>query len=71
MFRTRGLKDKLRQRVIVHTTDDHSIQGVLLEEFSDSIVLTHPEYLEAARPQALGGEVLVLHEKIAWIQVVE
>jgi hypothetical protein len=68
MFRNRGLREKLRRRVIVHT-DKHSIQGVLAEEYIDSFVLRRPEFLNGAQPQDLGGEVLVLREKVEWIQV--
>lgn len=65
---TRGLRGLVKDRVVLHTTDGHSIRGVVIGVYRDSIVLGHTAYLDEAREAGLEGDVLVPREKIAWIQ---
>lgn len=65
----RYLRRLVRGRVIVHTTDNRSLRGVLAAEYRDCIVLEAPEYLgEAGEPNELAGRAVILREKLSWLQ---
>lgn len=64
-----GLKRLVRQRVVVHTRDERSIRGVLLEIYRDCVVLAEPEYLQEAKPAELKGNAVIPTENVAWLQI--
>lgn len=59
---------KVHDRVIVHTTDDRSLCGVLVAVYGSELVLGHAEYLHAAGREALEGEVAIPRDRIAFVQ---
>ena len=73
VWRGRGLERHVKRRVVIHTTDDQSLRGVLRASYRDSIELASVEYLDRAReePRQLPGSALVLRSKVAWLQVLE
>jgi hypothetical protein len=64
-----------RQRVVAHTRDDQSIEGVLVGEHRDCIQLSNPVYLDATQEledkqrAPLSGDVVILHSNLAYFQV--
>lgn len=58
-----------KRRVVVHTSGDRSIRGVLTGVYTDCIVVSDPEYLGEARPAELEGRVVVLRTQVDWMQV--
>ena len=70
-WRRRGLRHAIGQRVVVHTTDDRTIEGVLVGAYVDTVGIRHARLLQAgdAPDVPLGGDVLVLLGAISLIQV--
>lgn len=58
-----------KRRVVLHTTDDRSVQGVLDGVYPDCFVLSSPKYLDEANPSDLPGNAVVLRPNISWMQV--
>lgn len=54
--------------VIVHTTDDKSIRGVLVAQHSDRLTLREALYLHSSGDQPVGGLVHVPRRSVSWIQ---
>lgn len=66
---SRGWVEKKRRRqLLVHTTTDQTLRGVLLEESPDGLVLAGVEYL-GEKALTMAGQVFVPREKIAMIQL--
>lgn len=66
------LKARLSARVVVHTTDRQSIDGVLREVAKDGVVLLNARYLDAPDgPEPLHGDVYIPRERVAFVQVRE
>jgi hypothetical protein len=60
---------KLRaERVVVHTRDGQSFDGVLLATHKDVLALTHASLLHEGGRHSLDGDVLVPLENVAFIQ---
>ncbi len=70
MFRDRNwLKRQTLTRLIVHTTDGQSLDGVLATVAKDGIVVDHAKLLDGDNAHRLGGHVLVERERIGFVQV--
>jgi small nuclear ribonucleoprotein (snRNP)-like protein len=57
-----------REKVVVHTKDNRSIRGVLIEASKRELVLREAEYLQEGIPAKLEGEVGVPRSNVAFIQ---
>lgn len=68
---SRGIERLKRTRLVVHTTDEHSIRGTLVETYRDSIVIAEAEYLREAQPENLPGRAVIPRSRVAWIQALE
>lgn len=61
--------DRLRfHTVVIHTTTQSSLRGVLTGTYKDSLVLSHAEFLVGDTTTTIDGEVIVPRERVAWIQ---
>lgn len=67
--RRRWLRRQYARRVIVHTTDDTSIEGTLIATAVDGIVLKAAKLLDA-EDTPLGGDVFISSSKTHFIQLV-
>lgn len=68
----RWLKRVLRKRIIVHTRDDHSIEGVLWEQTRDGIILRAASLLgDGQQKTSMAGETWIPRENIAFAQLDE
>lgn len=63
------LAGRLHRRVIVHTADERSIEGLLVGEWPDGLVLRAATYLETGAE--LAGEVWVPRRQVLFAQVSE
>ncbi len=63
-----GYAELLGRTVVIHTTGDRSIRGVLGRSYVDSIQLLSPAYLQDAQPHDLGGEMWLPKDRVAMIQ---
>ena len=63
----RGLRRLKGERIALHTKDDRSLRGVLLDAYKDCLVVGHFEWLEEARVVDLPGEAIVLLDNLSWI----
>lgn len=54
--------------VIVHTTDERSIQGLLAAVTDHELVLEHAKYLTGANSADLAGRVMVPRARVAFVQ---
>lgn len=59
----------LRRRVLVHTVDGRSVRGILRHVYPGELVLAHAEYLHAAGPEELVGEICVPRERVSFCQL--
>lgn len=58
-----------REQVVVHTKDDRSLKGVLVNAHKDCLVLTQYHYLsETTSNDPLPGEAVVLRDNVSWLQ---
>lgn len=68
----RWISRLVARTVVVHTTQDASIRGILVGEYRDCLVLKHSVYLGTLGGERLetpiDGEVVVPREQVAWIQ---
>lgn len=66
------LTNRLRKKVVVHTTNGTSLSGVLVGTFPGHVVLRHAAILIDAQTQeeSLAGDILVQRRSIDFIQVV-
>lgn len=67
--RRKWLGRQQTRRVIVHTTEDTSIEGTLLSTTVDGVVLRAAKLLDA-QDTPLGGEVFVPARQMHFVQVV-
>lgn len=69
----RWFKRVLKKRIIVHTVTDQSIQGVLMEQTHDGVILRAAELLRAEGQKAtsMAGETFIPREQIAFAQLDE
>jgi hypothetical protein len=64
------LAKQVRRPVLVHTTDDNTVAGLLALVARDGVVLRLAELREGEGSVAIAGETFILRERIAMIQVV-
>lgn len=64
----RWVRRAQRARVIVHTTDDQTFDGVLTCEARDGLVLTAASLLDGQAAVPLGGETFIPREKVSFLQ---
>lgn len=63
------LERATRKRIIVHTRDDQSIEGVLMKCVDDGLILRAARLLGSDGKQtAMAGEVFVPRENVAFTQ---
>jgi hypothetical protein len=68
----RWLNQRMARRVVVHTSDNQSIEGLLTSVAPDGLVLGAAIYLDSgAEPVQLGGDIWVPRNKVALIQIKE
>lgn len=60
------LEDATRARIMVNTTDGHTIEGSLVRADAGGIVLSPARYTDAQ--QDLAGNVWIPRERVGWIQ---
>ena len=64
------LRRQLAASVVVHTTTDQSIAGVLEETARDGVILRAARFLDSPDAEVpLAGETFIPREKIAFVQV--
>lgn len=68
-MRGKWLARRVADRVLVHTTDERSLQGILSLIAKDGIVLRDAKYLESESSVPLGGEIFVPKDKVLFVQV--
>lgn len=69
VFRFRRLPRTLMKRVVVHTKDEHSIEGVLIGEYVDCLVLAHASFFGGeAGVMNIEGDQIILNENVSFIQ---
>ncbi len=56
------------RRIIVHTKDDRSIEGLLLEELPDGIVLKAAKLLEEKSTVPLAGDTWIPRHQVSFVQ---
>ena len=60
----------IKRLVMVHSTDDRTIQGYVKEVAPDGVLLASAEYLPDQGPRVpLGGDVFIPRERVNWVQV--
>jgi hypothetical protein len=62
-----GLKRLKGDRVVIQTSDDRSLRGVLTGVYKDCVVIGHFQYLDEANPADLPGEAVIPMENLSWI----
>lgn len=66
----RWLTQHLARRVIVHTTEGQSLEGLLTTNASDGLVMTAAIFLDSSTdPVQLAGTIWVPREKLAFLQI--
>jgi hypothetical protein len=70
VLRRSYLKTLARASVVVHTGDGRSVQGVLVGEYRDALVLRHAVYLiPDGRREQLDGDVAIPRRNVSFLQV--
>lgn len=69
----RWFRRVLKKRIIVHLATDQSIEGVLMEQTRDGIILRAAKLLQSAgtADTPMAGETFVPREQIAFAQLDE
>lgn len=62
----RGVARYEKRRVVVHTKEGTSLQGVLVGSYADCFALREAKYL--SENADLGGEAVVLKANVDWVQ---
>lgn len=66
------LERVLKKRIILHTKDDQSIEGVLMEQAADGVILRASKLLGAGgKETVMAGEVWVPARNVAFAQLDE
>lgn len=68
--RRRWIDQVTHQRVLVHTTDDSSFDGVLVTVDVDAVVLADAKSLDGPEPVGLAGQQWITRDRIKFVQVV-
>lgn len=62
----------LKKRIVVHTQQDQSIEGVLMEQVADGLILRAANLLGSdGKKTTMAGEVFIPRENIAFAQLDE
>lgn len=64
----RMMRRLVAETVVVHTTAQTSLRGVLVGDYRDAVVLAHATYLGADTTVDVDGEAVIPKAQIAWIQ---
>lgn len=68
----RWISRLVARTVVVHTTQDASLRGILVGEYRDCLVLKHGVYLGTIGGDRIetpvDGEVVIPRGQVAWIQ---
>lgn len=64
----RMMRRLVTETVVVHTTAQTSLRGVLVGDYRDAVVLAHATYLGADTTVDVDGEAVIPKAQIAWIQ---
>lgn len=69
--RRRALSRAIGQRVVVHTTDDRTLDGVLAGAYLDCLALAHAQLLQPGEAPDIpfAGDVLVPMTNVSLVQV--
>lgn len=67
-MRRRWLRRQFRRKVLVHTRDNQTLEGVLEADAPDGLVLRAARFLEGDGQVPLAGEIFVPRENVAWLQ---
>lgn len=71
-MRRSWLTRTITDRVLVHTADDVSIEGILAATAKDGLVLVHATYLDAGGARIdLSGKTFIPRSKVKFVQVLE
>lgn len=62
------IESLLRDTVVVHTTGEDSLKGVLVGVYDDCLVLRHAVSLWDGGETTVDGDAVVPLERIAWLQ---
>ena len=65
----RGLRRYVGQRVVAHTTDDRSVEGVLAKVYRDVAILDAPKDLDNAPSEVLPAQAAIERPQVSWWQV--
>lgn len=66
------LESVLKKRIIVHTQQDQSIEGTLMEQTADGIILRASKLLDAdGKATTIAGETFIPRENVAFAQLDE
>jgi hypothetical protein len=65
------LAKAIMRRMLVHTTDDKTIEGNLFAVAPDGVVLVAAQYREGEKPMTLAGHVFIPRAKVAFTQVIQ
>lgn len=65
----RALRKYIGTRVVVHTFDDRSIEGVLARVHRDGAILDAPKDLDNAPSETLPAQALIPRTSESWWQV--
>lgn len=63
-----GLQALVGCRVVANVAEGPAIRGVLEHVYRDALVLAHPEYVGAARPQNIGTHVTLMRSEVPMLQ---
>lgn len=62
----------LKKRIVVHTRQDQSIEGVLMEQLEDGLILRAANLLGGdGKRTTMAGEVFIPRENVAFAQLDE
>ena len=68
--RKERLGDAVLKRVVAHTRDGHSMEGVLLGVYADAVSLCHVTYIRAEDQSRVSveGDVVIPLENLSFLQ---
>ena len=66
---TSWLETVTARKLIVHTTDDHSMEGLLVHTGPDGLLLDHAKLL-GDKPVDLGGRIWIDRAKVLMVQTI-
>ncbi|MEM9465283.1 MAG: LSm family protein [Actinomycetota bacterium] len=67
---TTWIEERTHRRVLIHTTDESSFEGILVAVDADALVLADAKSLDGEVPIELAGEQWFDRDRIKFLQVV-